>query len=373
MCNVVENLSEYCRRIQVLKIPYVILNPAHLKLTIERLTELRVLSVLIRPTEGGPEISRIIGQSKTLVKLHLTSFDGETLTEGLLKPIADGCPKLKILKKYFYWSGDEVCYLLQRKKHQLVTYYHRGLVSADFFKALNECTSLKKLTFVGVDIDRPLQEMPPVTHLPNLEALEISLCRLPMVKKILLTLYLETFPHLSYIGITDAEGNIDNLTNEILLQCPSLEHLNLQRNYELHCRALRNISSCKLLKNLNLSNCIKLGKKAMKFVAEGCPELQNLNISGIYISDSMLRQILRCRKLKTLLMEECDLSGINLGLISAYITDLLHSHNGPGFEFLTDFMEKLQRDMSYFDIQDASHEVSKYSSVEAHSIPTCPE
>jgi Leucine-rich repeat (LRR) protein len=374
ICNIIENLSEYCRRIRVLKIPHIKLKASLLKLTMERLTELRVLDILISPTEGGPELTRIIGQSKTLVRLHLTSADGDTLTEGLLKPIADGCPNLKKLKcEDFNCPSSEICYLLQRKKHQLVTYDHRGLVSADFFTALNECTNLKRLTFIDVHIDGPFEEIPPITKLQNLEALEISCCRFPMVKKIPLTLFLETFPFLSYIGIPYAEGNIDDLTNKILLKCPSLEYLNLEGNYELHCRGLRNIGSCKLLKYLDVSSCTELRKKAMKYVAEGCPELQYLDVSGIDISDGMFRQILRCSKLKTLLMEDCDLSAINLNLNLTNVTALLHSHIGPGFELLTDVMKKIEEGMSCMVIQDASRDASKYSRLEAHPIRMCPE
>jgi Leucine-rich repeat (LRR) protein len=153
-----------------------------------------------------------------------------------------------------------------------------------------------------------------------------------MVKKIPLTLFLETFPYLSYIGIPYAEGNIDDLTNKILLKCPSLKYLNLEGNSELHCRALRNISSCKLIKYLDVSGCTELGKKSMKYVAEGCPELQYLDVSGIPISEGMFRQILSCRNLKTLMMKGCDLGDIDLNLISTTIADLLSLHTGPRFQ-----------------------------------------
>jgi hypothetical protein len=275
--------------------------------------------------------------------------------EGLLKPIADGCPNLKILKcEAFNCPSSEICYLLKCKKHQLVSYDHRGLVSADFFKAINECTNLKRLTFTDVNIDGPLHEIPPITQLRNLQTLEISCCSFPMVKKIPVTLFLETLPYLSYIGIPYAEGNINDLMNKILLKSPSLKYLDLEGNAELHCRGLRNIRRCKMLKYLDVSLCIRVGKKAMKYVAEGCPDLQHLNVSGIPISDSMFRQILRCRNLECLLMKDCDIRGINLKRTSTNISDLLQLHIGPHLELEEDVIEEMKQDMPHLVVRDAS-------------------
>jgi hypothetical protein len=71
-CNVIETLSQYCRRVSVLIIPRIALNATLLKLTVERLTELSALDIKIRPTREGAEITRIIGKSKTLVHLNLS-------------------------------------------------------------------------------------------------------------------------------------------------------------------------------------------------------------------------------------------------------------------------------------------------------------
>jgi hypothetical protein len=321
-CNVIETLSQYCRRVSVLKIPHITLNATLFKLTMERLTELSNLEINITPTIEGAEITRIIGQSETLVNLHSCSYGADTIQKGFLKPIADGCPNLNTLKCYHsFFPNSEICYLMERKKHQLVQYRHSGLLSADLINAINECTNLKKLTFICPVT--PLHEIPPVTQLQKLtEPRVIS----TDAQNITLTLFIYTLPNLSSLCIHNTYGHIDEPLNEIILKCPLLTHLSLSGNDELHSRGLRNISSCKLLKYLKVSYCKQLDVTALKYVADGCPQLQYLNVSFIPITDGMFRQILRCRNLKTLIMWGCDLAGIDLNLISTNISGLTYLH-----------------------------------------------
>lgn len=92
-CNVVDKFSEYCRKIRVLQIPHIKLSTVILKLTMERLTELRELAITISITK---EVTRIISVSNTLESLHLHSFGGNAVVKGLLKPTADGPPNVKV-------------------------------------------------------------------------------------------------------------------------------------------------------------------------------------------------------------------------------------------------------------------------------------
>jgi hypothetical protein len=67
--------------------------------------------------------------------------------------------------------------LLQRKKQQLETYDHYGLLSAEFLGALNECTNFKVISFLNVDFDGPFKKIPPITKLKNLRMFEMTSCR----------------------------------------------------------------------------------------------------------------------------------------------------------------------------------------------------
>jgi hypothetical protein len=350
-CNVIERLSECCRRVKDLIIPYIELSAALIEVTMRRLTELSVLNITISPSEEGFQITSIIGQSETLTHLTLLSSGATTVREGLLKPIADGCPNLNTLRcETFNLPNSEICYLLRHKNQQLEAYEHYGLLSAEFLGALNECTNLKEIAFLSVEFDGPYKKLSPITNLKTLRTLEMTGCRLPMLKIIPLTLFLDTLSHLTAICITYACANIDDLLNKIILKSPVLEHLDLEGNAKLRCRGLRNISTCKMLKHLDVSMCKQLGRKAIKYVAEGCPELHYLDVSSIPMSESMFRQILRCRKLNTLSIIGCDSTGINLKLISTYIPGLLYLYIGPEFQLSDEVISEVQQRMPHLNI-----------------------
>jgi Leucine-rich repeat (LRR) protein len=359
-CNVLEILSQCCRRIKYLTIPCIELSATLIKVVMERLTELKSLHITIGQTDEGLRITSIVGKSETLVHLSLYSSNEVTVRSGLLKPIADGCPNLKTLRcEAFNLPNSEICYLMQCKKQQLETYDHYGLVSADFLRALNECTKLRRVSFQSVEFDGPYNEMPPTTNLKNLTSLEVMVCKLPMVKIIPLTLFLDTLSHLASIALTYSFTNIDELVNKIILQCPALTKLDLEGNSELRCRSLRNISSCKEIRYLDVSICKKLEKKAMKYVADGCPKLHTLEVSGIPITDIMFRQILRCKNLKNLLMANCELTGIDFKLISTNIPDLRNLLIGPNFQLPHEVEREMKRRMPKLKITTASEGCNK--------------
>jgi hypothetical protein len=97
------------------------------------------------------------------------------------------------------------------------------------------------------------------------------------------------------------------------------------------------------------------GSRLYQIVAEGCPELWNLDVSGTDISDSMFIQILRCRNLKTLLMRDCDLNQIDLNLIPTDISSLLYLYIGPFFQLREDVINEVRATMPNLVIKQASH------------------
>jgi hypothetical protein len=126
-----------------------------------------------------------------------------------------------------------------------------------------------------------------------------------------------------------------------------------------------------VLKYLDVSRCIQLDVTAFKFVAEGCPQLQHLNVSHIPITDGMFRQILRCRNLKALLMGDCDLSGIDLNLIATNMSGLLYLYIGDYEQLRDDVRSEMKRTMPQLVIKDASYfyDRSKYLRIKTNLIP----
>jgi hypothetical protein len=220
--------------------------------------------------------------------------------------------------------------------------------------AIKQCTNLNKIAFMETYFEGSLHDIPANTQLRNLKGLHMLKCKFPELKTLPLTTFHDTLPQLSYFGMAYAHGNVEELINKIILKCSVLVSLNLEGNYELRCRALRNIGSCKMLKYLDISNCVQLFKRAMKYVAEGCQGLELLDVSGIPISEGMFRQIVRCRNLKTLLMMDCDLSHIDLNLIPRNISGLSCLYIGPHFQLREDVISDMQRQMPCLTIRKAS-------------------
>jgi hypothetical protein len=354
-CNVIEKLSDYCRKLEILHVPHIKLSADIFKLTMERLTELRELGVTISPTQEGLQITSIIGQSQTLATLHLRSSGERNVTQDLLKPIADGCPNLNTLRcESFNCHNNEICYLMQCKRRELEEYFHCRLLSADLINAMKQCPNLRRLVFTEVYFDGLFHNVHANTLLQNLKVFQMFRCNLKTINILSLEVFNETLSQLSYIGVSHAYGNIDDVINKIIQKCPVLKNIDLDGNTELRCRAFRNIGSCKMLKYLDVSRCTELGKKAMKYVAEGCRDLELLDVSGIPISEGMFGQILRCRNLKTLLMMDCDLSQINLNLIPTNLSGLSYLYIGPHFQVQDDVINDMKRQMPQLTIKKAS-------------------
>jgi hypothetical protein len=181
-------------------------------------------------------------------------------------------------------------------------------------------------------------------------------CELQAVRTLTLTAFHGVLSQLSYVGICYTQGNADDLVNEIILKCTALTILDLEGNFDLSFRALKNISSCKILKYLDVANCRELGKKAMRYVTEGCPGLEFLDVSGIHISERMFQQILRCSNLKCLLIKDCDLSEINLNLIPVNISGLSHLCIGPHLQIRDDVISDMKNKMPHLSIVETSTE-----------------
>jgi hypothetical protein len=367
--NFIQKLSECCRNIRVLHIPISPLDEIDLMLAMGCLTELCDLSISITTSEMAHRFTHIIGRSKSLVSLSLDSSRRLNNVRGLLKPIAHGCPNLTVFKcKIRNIPTDETCYLLQRKKHQLVTYKHHAPVDANFFTAINECTNLKSLSLFGTN--GLLNRAPAVTKLQNLKCFEISNFVLPTQSSMPLPLSPKALSQLSNIRLYHITGDIDGLTNRIILMYPALTHLSLEGN-DLTDAGLRNIHSCKMLKYLDVSSCKRVGTEGMAYVAEGCPQLLYLDVSYNRISERMFGQILRCRNLRTLLMKDYYLANINFCLISTHIRSLSSLFVGPAFQLPDTVRNQLKQEMPQLIIIQSSYlsEEDEYFQMKTHPFP----
>jgi hypothetical protein len=345
--DIIGAVSKYCTSLRVLHAIRVSVKPSLFRAAMERLSELSELGIEVRFGGNGCALTEIIGESASLQTLTLFLTGYQPAEVGLLKPIADGCPNLKELAIKFEGDIDldeQICYFQQRKKLQLVAFGQSGRVSRNFFLAINECTNLEKLFFLSTSIDGSLSQITPIRELQKLSMLVFMFCPVSALE-ILLTLFPDILPQLSYIGLPEMYGRMDERLNEVLQSCSSVTHLNLEGTNLVSCRGLPNISFCRKLQFLDLSMCGAFSIELMQHVAEGCPQLQHLDVSGNFIFALTFENILNCKNLRTLLMRECDMPDADLSLISSNIPSLLYLYIGSRFVMETAAREALKQAM----------------------------
>lgn len=321
--NVLGTMSKHCTKLKDLHIPYMEIRARHLRKAIRHLHYLEGLSVRI--TSRTARFTQIIGESQHLVRLSLTTGGGLHTTDQLLEPIASGCRKLKKLRcAYLDCPTEELCRLLQHKKRVLEEYEHCGRLSAAVFTAINGCKKLKKLRFNSISIEGPFDETISFVKLKYLTLVEFAGCPITMLKSVSRSLSIAPVSCLEQINLSFSDHKIDSITDSVFLACPSLKRLILAGNIRLCGYGLRNIKNCKMLEYLDMRYCLDLDWTAIKYVAEGSPRLQYLDLSGNHITLAMFQQILKCKNLKTLLLKGCDLRGFNLRHIKTRIPGLKH-------------------------------------------------
>jgi hypothetical protein len=109
-----------------------------------------------------------------------------------------------------------------------------------------------------------------------------------------------------------------------------------------------------MLRHLDISGCGCVGEEALRYVVEGCPNLQHLDVSGIPMSDGVFQKILTCKNLKSLFLTNCDLSKIKLDLIPKNIPGLLHLFIGPRYKIGYNSTRELSQHMPHLKIKDFS-------------------
>jgi hypothetical protein len=331
--NVLGTISEHCTKLKHLHTSFMRINARHLEAAISSLHSLETLSIRISKL---PILPQTIAKAENLVTLNLTTCGGLQTTNHLLKPIAHGCPKLRNLSCAFLdCPTEEFCYLLKCKKDALQEYEHYGLLSAAVFMAINECTKLQKLRLKQISIEGPFDETIFFTKLKCLTLVEFAGCPVALLQSIPRSLSLSPFPYLEHIDMSMAFDKIDEITDSVLLACPLLKDLVLSENSEFYGYGLKNISNCKMLNRLDMASCMNLNWSALKYVAEGSPQLRYLNLSCNRITRAMFHQILRCRNLEALFLWRCDLRHLDLQLIKTHLTKLIYLYEDKLIQYDT--------------------------------------
>lgn len=163
--------------------------------------------------------------------------------------------------------------------------------------------------------------------LPNLKVLNLSLC-----KQITDTSLNRIAYHLKNLEILEL-GGCTNLTNAslsaIAYELKKLQRLNLRSCWQINDQGisllagLNNVNTTtdtKLsLKHLGLQDCQRLTDEALKFLSQGLPTIETINLSFcVSVTDTGLKYLARMRNLKELDLRSCDnISDIGM----AYLTE----------------------------------------------------
>ncbi|KAJ4450514.1 hypothetical protein ANN_01941 [Periplaneta americana] len=124
---------------------------------------------MLRTMSAQLQSAQLLGQCKSLTTL---SFDGSHgyVVKGMLEPVADGCPSLQhIHLGYCEFSADDIRYLLEKKKHQLLSFSAKFFFFTGIFKFLSECTKLEHLHIENDNDNLTYDDIHPLKQLTNLK------------------------------------------------------------------------------------------------------------------------------------------------------------------------------------------------------------
>ncbi|XP_069675553.1 F-box/LRR-repeat protein 14-like isoform X13 [Periplaneta americana] len=354
---IVNVLCQSCKDIQYLQFTYQRLYSITLKEILETLPNIVNLNIsLPQETHYQLEFGKLLGQCQSLTTLSLRCHFTDTVAEGSLMAIADGCPSLQNLDLgSCVFPEREIRYLLRNRGHQLLFLALKCFISNSGHELLCKCTNLKYLDYYSCNVGLPRTYMDHLGRLSKLEQLTLSSFREKQSKNIpnifrnqslsnlvkLSILYCDGFGAAELTGIftnclqiqffhirgycdsDDGFMYIGNLKQLELLDIAFSESLS-DKSVEYIC------SGCESLKHLNISFCSGLTDKSVAYISVGCPRLKYLAISHcLVMTDAMIQSVVECKELTVLDMKwNYNILGSYFHLISSNLINLkeLHLH-----------------------------------------------
>lgn len=109
--------------------------------------------------------------------------------------------------------------------------------------------------------------------------------------------------------------------------CPNLEYVDLTGCFRLNITFQRHVSDLSKLLHFNASGCNQATSEAFAALAEGCPLIEDLNLSDCNLgvnNASLVAFAKSCRNLKTLILARCDnVRGHGMKAIACLCTKLV--------------------------------------------------
>lgn len=177
-------------------------------------------------------------------------------------------------------------------------------LTSNIFRTICNCRNLRHLFVSCENLQDTIEiDMYHLTALNHLEILQLQCLQ----KCILISKRNCVFDYLFKLEIVGGEGSVFRL----MVISTNLRHLNLQEGSFVD-ENLIDISLCKMLTHLDISDNTNLTDKCIEYVAHGCHSLQFLDISYCEsMTDNVLNILQPCRDLQVLWMNGFDFNREN--------------------------------------------------------------
>jgi hypothetical protein len=188
-------------------------------------------------------------------------------------------------------------------------------LTSNIFRTICNCKNLRYLFVSCEDFQTTLEiDIYHLTALNHLESLQLQCLQ----RCVLISQKSCVFPRLFKLEIVGGGGDFFRLMNISI----NLRHLNLQDSSFVD-ENLVDISLCKLLIHLDISDNINLTDECIQYVAYGCHNLQFLDVSYCEnMTDDILNILQTCRDLQALRMDGLNFKEENCRKIPALFPHL---------------------------------------------------
>ncbi|XP_069675555.1 F-box/LRR-repeat protein 2-like isoform X14 [Periplaneta americana] len=273
--------------------------------------------------EDNPlQFSQLIGSLQNLTHLGFTtrfSF----VPDGVLKPIADGCPSLSHLDLWDNRFKDEdIKYFLTKKQTQLLSFRVECYISLETFKCILQCKNLKNLQYTGIGYcpDETSNNIKLLENLKNLKTLMLWYLTETQFRVVPCFLEAGCLANVTKLGFIAYD--LYDLSS-VVRNCPQLIDLSVNGATPVLEEGFKHIGNCKNLRSLSFPRCSNVTSKCLEYVAAGCPNLRKLDLSNCCsLNDSLLPSVLKCKNLRVLDISHSGFRGTNFHLIPSHLVQL---------------------------------------------------
>ncbi|XP_069699468.1 F-box and leucine-rich repeat protein 13-like [Periplaneta americana] len=184
-------------------------------------------------------------------------------------------------------------------------------MTSQMFKILCTVKYLKLLFVYNIDKDVFSIDIKPLENLQHLESLQlVHFKNSRWCKSASVLTGNVLFLKLTKLEIIDAGPMVSSAVNYLLRRCPNLKLLNLQEN-NFTDSLLEDVSFCKDLEYLDVSNNGQLTNRFIENIADNCRKLNFLDISNCSLmTDKFILILQTCRDLEVLHLEGSNFMGL---------------------------------------------------------------